>query len=72
MDVKVPHNAPHERLITFVTDRPGHDWRYAMNAGKIISELGWKPMETFDTGIEKTLEWYLATKTNHTSIKYAG
>lgn len=72
MDENVPENAPHNRLITFVTDRPGHDWRYAINAGKITSELGWKPRETFGTGIEKTLEWYLAVKAKRTSIKYAG
>jgi len=47
-------------LISFVTDRPGHDWRYAINAGKIIDELGWKPQESFETGIIKTIEWYLA------------
>jgi len=46
-------------LISFVTDRPGHDWRYAINAEKIIGELGWKPEESFETGIVKTIEWYL-------------
>ena len=50
---------PHGKLITFVTDRPGHDRRYAMNAEKIESELGWKPRETFETGIRKTILWYL-------------
>lgn len=45
--------------ITYVTDRPGHDRRYAIDASKIAAELGWKPAETFDTGIRKTLEWYL-------------
>jgi dTDP-glucose 4,6-dehydratase len=45
--------------ITFVTDRPGHDRRYAIDARKIERELGWKPAETFDTGIRKTLQWYL-------------
>jgi dTDP-glucose 4,6-dehydratase len=47
------------RLITFVNDRPGHDRRYAINAEKIERELGWRPAETFDTGIRKTVEWYL-------------
>lgn len=46
-------------LITFVMDRPGHDRRYAINANKIKSELGWQPQETFDTGIRKTVQWYL-------------
>lgn len=46
--------------ITYVTDRPGHDRRYAINARKIERELGWKPAETFETGIRKTVEWYLA------------
>ncbi|MBI5314518.1 MAG: dTDP-glucose 4,6-dehydratase [Nitrospirae bacterium] len=46
-------------LITFVKDRPGHDGRYAINAGKIERELGWKPAETFETGIRKTVQWYL-------------
>jgi dTDP-glucose 4,6-dehydratase len=52
----------HEKLITFVTDRPGHDRRYAIDAGKILRELGWKPAETFATGIAKTVEWYLANQ----------
>jgi dTDP-glucose 4,6-dehydratase len=47
------------RLITHVTDRPGHDRRYAIDATKIERELGWKPTETFETGIRKTVEWYL-------------
>jgi len=50
---------PHQKLITFVRDRPGHDRRYAMNTDKIERELGWHPQETFDTGMEKTVRWYL-------------
>jgi dTDP-glucose 4,6-dehydratase len=50
---------PHRQLITFVKDRPGHDLRYAMDARKIQRELGWKPRETFHTGIRKTIAWYL-------------
>lgn len=50
---------PYESLITFVKDRPGHDLRYAIDATKIEHELGWKPQETFETGIRKTVEWYL-------------
>ncbi|MEG0648135.1 MAG: GDP-mannose 4,6-dehydratase, partial [Bacteroides sp.] len=49
----------YEALITFVKDRPGHDLRYAIDATKIEKELGWKPQETFETGIQKTVEWYL-------------
>jgi dTDP-glucose 4,6-dehydratase len=49
----------YEELISYVTDRPGHDRRYAINAGKIERELGWKPTETFSSGIQKTLTWYL-------------
>lgn len=49
-----------ERLISYVTDRPGHDARYAIDAGKIGSELGWAPKETFETGLRRTVEWYLA------------
>lgn len=51
--------APHFSLITHVTDRPGHDVRYAIDASKIQRELGWTPEETFESGIRKTVEWYL-------------
>jgi len=46
-------------LLTFVTDRPGHDWRYAIDASKIDKELGWKPKHTFETGLKQTVQWYL-------------
>lgn len=49
-------------LITFVTDRPGHDLRYAIDAGKIERELGWRPRETFESGLRKTVQWYLANE----------
>lgn len=49
----------HRDLIAFVDDRPGHDWRYAMDTSKIERELGWKPRESFETGIERTIDWYL-------------
>jgi dTDP-glucose 4,6-dehydratase len=51
--------APRRELITFVKDRPGHDRRYAMDANKIECELGWKPRETFESGLRKTVQWYL-------------
>ena len=54
---------PHSKLITFVKDRPGHDQRYAMNTAKIESELGWRPRETFESGIRKTIQWYLESET---------
>lgn len=50
---------PYREQITYVTDRPGHDRRYAIDAGKIECELGWRPAETFTTGIRKTVQWYL-------------
>jgi dTDP-glucose 4,6-dehydratase len=50
---------PYQNQITYVTDRPGHDRRYAIDASKIERELGWKPAETFETGIRKTVQWYL-------------
>ncbi|CAL4869156.1 dTDP-glucose 4,6-dehydratase 2 (plasmid) [Asticcacaulis sp. MM231] len=59
MDGLRPQNAPHEKLITYVTDRPGHDHRYAIDATKLEEELGWKALENFDSGIEKTVRWYL-------------
>ncbi|HEY6093524.1 MAG TPA: dTDP-glucose 4,6-dehydratase [Gallionellaceae bacterium] len=59
LDELHPQGAPHARLITYVQDRPGHDHRYAIDASKIARELGWKPMETFESGLRKTVEWYL-------------
>jgi dTDP-glucose 4,6-dehydratase len=59
LDQLVPADAPHDRLIRFVTDRPGHDARYAIDATRLETELGWRAQETFDTGIEKTVRWYL-------------
>jgi dTDP-glucose 4,6-dehydratase len=56
-------SGPRETLITFVADRPGHDLRYAIDAGKIADELGWSPKETFASGLEKTVTWYLANRT---------
>ncbi|MBP6654187.1 MAG: dTDP-glucose 4,6-dehydratase [Propionivibrio sp.] len=57
-----PDGKPYKDQITYVTDRPGHDRRYAIDARKLERELGWKPAETFETGIRKTVEWYLANQ----------
>jgi dTDP-glucose 4,6-dehydratase len=51
---------PHRQLVKYVTDRPGHDRRYAIDARKLESELGWRAEESFETGLRKTVEWYLA------------
>lgn len=59
LDKLLPADRPRSELITFVADRPGHDQRYAIDATKLESELGWRAGETFDSGIEKTVEWYL-------------
>ncbi|MFO1210825.1 MAG: dTDP-glucose 4,6-dehydratase [Amaricoccus sp.] len=59
MDEMVPEGGPHERLVAFVTDRPGHDFRYAINAAKIRDELGWQPSVTLDEGLRRTVRWYL-------------
>ena len=59
VDEAKPDAAPHADLITFVTDRPGHDWRYAIDGTLIERELGWLPDETFETGLRRTVAWYL-------------
>jgi dTDP-glucose 4,6-dehydratase len=59
LDRLAPQSKPYRDLITFVADRPGHDQRYAIDATKLESELGWRARETFETGIEKTVRWYL-------------
>ncbi|XTZ39821.1 dTDP-glucose 4,6-dehydratase [Salmonella enterica] len=59
LDEIVPKEASYREQITYVTDRPGHDRRYAIDAEKISRELGWKPQETFESGIRKTVQWYL-------------
>ncbi len=60
LDELRPQETPHASLIAFVQDRPGHDFRYAIDASKIERELRWTPDESFETGIRKTVEWYLA------------
>jgi dTDP-glucose 4,6-dehydratase len=61
-EIAGPRGAPRRELIAFVKDRPGHDRRYAMDASKIERELGWRPRETFETGISKTVRWYLGNE----------
>lgn len=61
MDKRASANGPHRKLIQFVEDRPGHDWRYAIDTSKISKELGWSPQETFQSGIGKTLDWIMQT-----------
>lgn len=79
LDELHPSNIPgvdsYSQLITFVADRPGHDVRYAIDASKIASRLGWTPEETFESGIRKTVEWYLNNKVWWSRVKdgsYAG
>ena len=62
MDALRPGRAPHDRLITFVRDRPGHDHRYAIDATRLETELGWRAQEDFDSGMEKTVRWFLANE----------
>jgi dTDP-glucose 4,6-dehydratase len=64
MDLKLGRSAgTSEKLIAYVTDRPGHDLRYAIDASKVNRELGWKPSVTFEQGLERTIDWYLANET---------
>lgn len=62
MDRLRPDHAPHDRLITFVTDRPGHDRRYAIDPTRIRTELGWRPSVTVEEGLKRTVEWYLENR----------
>lgn len=62
LDSLVPKATPYAEQITYVTDRPGHDRRYAIDASKMSAELDWQPQETFETGLRKTVEWYLANQ----------
>jgi dTDP-glucose 4,6-dehydratase len=59
VDELAPADRPRASLITFVEDRPGHDQRYAIDPSNVMASLGWKPQETFETGLRKTVEWYL-------------
>jgi dTDP-glucose 4,6-dehydratase len=62
LDDRRPDAAPHDRLITFVTDRPGHDARYAIDAARIRDELGWRPSVTLEEGLARTVDWYLTNE----------
>ena len=62
LDARRPESAPHDRLITFVADRPGHDLRYAIDPARIRTELGWRPSVTLDEGLARTVDWYLANE----------
>jgi len=68
-DLEPSKNGNYSELITFVKDRPGHDFRYAINAEKIQKELGWYPSESFGSGIKKTIQWYLENKSWWRKIK---
>jgi len=59
LDMRRPRNAPHADLIEFVTDRPGHDARYAIDPSRMRDELGWRPSVTLEQGLERTVDWYL-------------
>ena len=62
LDERRPDAAPHDRLITFVTDRPGHDLRYAIDPSRMRDELGWRPSLTLEEGLRRTVDWYLANE----------
>ena len=75
LDEMMPGERPRRELIAFVADRPGHDARYAMDTTKIGTELGWRPCETFESGLRKTVEWYLENRSWWEDIRsgrYAG
>ena len=75
LDDLAPADRPHRELITFVADRPGHDARYAMDSARIRRELGWRPRESFDSGLRKTVDWYLDNRPWWDAIRsgrYAG
>ncbi len=72
MDRLRPAGAPHDRLITFVADRPGHDARYAIDISRIRSELGWTPGKSLDEGLEATVRWYLENETWWAPLRKSG
>jgi dTDP-glucose 4,6-dehydratase len=72
MDEMNPEGAPHDRLISFVADRPGHDFRYAIDAAKIRAELGWQPSVTLEEGLRRTIRWYLDNRDWWEAIRARG
>lgn len=72
MDEMVPGGRPHARLVTHVRDRPGHDLRYAIDAGKIRAELGWRPSVTLDEGLRRTVAWFLDNRAWWQAIQERG
>ena len=62
LDDRRPGGAPHDRLIAFVADRPGHDHRYAIDPARIPQELGWRPSVSLEEGLARTVDWYLANE----------
>ncbi len=74
MDELAPNGPSRRALVTFVTDRPGHDLRYAIDCSKMERELGWRPRENFESGLRKTIDWYLANVPWWTAVreKYRG
>lgn len=72
LDEMLPAGRPHRALIEFVADRPGHDQRYAIDAGRLESELDWRARETFETGVERTVRWYLENEAWWRPLRAAG
>lgn len=68
-EIGIPVERDYRELITFVSDRPGHDWRYAIDAQKLMRELGWRPQETFESGIARTIHWYMENQPWVSDIK---
>lgn len=62
LEEELPAASPYDRLKTFVKDRPGHDWRYAIDSGRIRAELGWSPQYDFESGLRQTVRWYIANR----------
>lgn len=72
LDRSHPKGAPHDRLVEFVNDRPGHDKRYAVDATKLSTELGWRPHESFESGMARTIAWYVENESWWKAIRAGG